>query len=497
MANAFHNIFACLVHESQECIVDLVRNLRAVDPVSTILLYNGGRDPFLLGHGFPFERYGGIIVPRPKPLAWGMLHDFALDCARFALESGIAFDTMTVVDSDQLATRPGYSGALRRFLSSRPNVGLIGSNAGVQRAESEIPPVLTALDEINLWRPFLRRFTEGESKFVHWTFWPGTVLTCHAARNLVELFDTDSLLKKTLERSKIWATEEVLLPTLVALLGYDVVASPFRRDHVRFRVDFTQKQVDHALDEEDTFWIHPITRHYGDPLRRRVRDRLNHYERPFEASETAALDVSKAADLTLNGVPAKELILDRVEQTEGWLSRPEADLLFRAASRMFTEFGGTANIVEVGSFCGRATIVLAAVAGALSPLARVHVVDSFDGIVGGLDEGLLAYPPTRERFLQNINGAGLSGVVVHLSPSTPWDNPIALILIDGLHDYVNVARDFFRFEPYMLAGAYLAFHDCADFFPGVRTFVNELINNREFEAVERVESLVVLRRTVR
>ena len=81
---AFHNIFACLVHESQECAVDLVRNLRALDPGSTILLYNGGRDPDLLRRGFPFERYGAVVHPEPRPLAWGWLHDFALDCIRFA-----------------------------------------------------------------------------------------------------------------------------------------------------------------------------------------------------------------------------------------------------------------------------------------------------------------------------------------------------------------------------------------------------------------------------
>lgn len=81
---AFRNIFACLVHESQECAVDLVRNLRALDPGSTILLYNGGRDPDLLRRGFPFERYGAVVHPEPRPLAWGWLHDFALDCIRFA-----------------------------------------------------------------------------------------------------------------------------------------------------------------------------------------------------------------------------------------------------------------------------------------------------------------------------------------------------------------------------------------------------------------------------
>jgi len=48
------NIFACLVHESQECVIDLVRNLRFFDPSSLVLLYNGGRDTRLLDSRFPF-----------------------------------------------------------------------------------------------------------------------------------------------------------------------------------------------------------------------------------------------------------------------------------------------------------------------------------------------------------------------------------------------------------------------------------------------------------
>ncbi|MCP3064466.1 hypothetical protein LXT21_37405 [Myxococcus sp. K38C18041901] len=42
------NIFACLVHERPDCVLDLVRNLHHLDPDSLILLYNGGNPPGLL-----------------------------------------------------------------------------------------------------------------------------------------------------------------------------------------------------------------------------------------------------------------------------------------------------------------------------------------------------------------------------------------------------------------------------------------------------------------
>src|SRR6516225_11363093 len=98
------NVFACLVHENRECVIDLVRNLHFLDPASLILLYNGGRDSRLLNDSFPFQRYGAVIHPAPRPAVWGKLHQFALDCMEWALENH-SFDTLTIVDSDQLATR--------------------------------------------------------------------------------------------------------------------------------------------------------------------------------------------------------------------------------------------------------------------------------------------------------------------------------------------------------------------------------------------------------
>jgi hypothetical protein len=123
--SSIRNIFACLVHESPECVIDLVRNLHYLDPSSLILLYNGGKNSDLLDTHFPLERYGAVVHPKPRPLAWGKLHDFALDCMQFVLEHH-SFDTLTVVDSDQLALRPGYSDHLSRFLLQRPDVGLLG-----------------------------------------------------------------------------------------------------------------------------------------------------------------------------------------------------------------------------------------------------------------------------------------------------------------------------------------------------------------------------------
>src|ERR1700677_1875039 len=133
------NIFACLVHESPECIADLVRNLRFLNPSSTVLLYNGGTDPGLLQSGFRFERYGAVVHPYPKPMAWGRLHELALDCMRFAL-ANISFDTLTIVASDQLPMRHGYSERLGAAAASHSKAGLFSNVPEVLPPSSQIGP---------------------------------------------------------------------------------------------------------------------------------------------------------------------------------------------------------------------------------------------------------------------------------------------------------------------------------------------------------------------
>src|ERR1051326_8506550 len=123
----FRNIFACLVHESPECVRDLVRNLRFLDPSSTILLYNGSRWPQLQDSDIPCGEEDIVCHPSPQPMVWGRLHGFALDCMRFALDH-LPFDTLTIVDSDQLASRPGYSGYLASFVEGRDRLGLLSNS---------------------------------------------------------------------------------------------------------------------------------------------------------------------------------------------------------------------------------------------------------------------------------------------------------------------------------------------------------------------------------
>jgi predicted O-methyltransferase YrrM len=492
MASRPSNVFACLVHEQPECVVDLVRNLRCLDPESAILLYDGSRDANLLDTGFPWHLHRAVVHPRPRPMSWGRLHDFALDCMRFALGE-LPFDLMTIVDSDQLAVRPGYSRFLADAVGDLDGLGMLGSAPGRQPRTSRIAPVTAAWREFDLWRGFLREFEGGEREFVHWTFWPATVFTAAAARDLVQLFDTNPRLQDLMRRTRMFATEEVVLPTLTALLGYRIARNPCNGQVVRFRVRYTAAQIDAALRRSDVFWLHPVSRRYDDPLRRRIRGTFDHYRTASEEETTMAKTADPGEDDLLLTWP----ILERMQRIEGWLAADEADLLIATTARALRELPGPHRIVEIGSYCGRSTVVIASAARASSRTAKVYAVDPHDGKVGAADQGLIDVPPTLEKFQRNVADAGLGGIVETIRKSSflvDWRDPIHVLFIDGLHDYANVARDFHHFAPWVVEGGYVAFHDYASYYPGVRTFVDELLAGGTCSRVHLARTTMVVRK---
>ena len=489
-APTLRNVYVCLVHEAPECVVDLVRNLRHLDPASQVLLYDGGTDPALLGRGLPLPRDGVVVHPSPRPMRWGVLHPFALDCMRFA-QKELGFDTITVVDSDQLALRGGYAERLSEFLAGREGVGLLGNSPGVQPRGTRVAPAATAWQEVELWRPFLRRFPDGEAKWVHWSFWPTTVLTADACRALVDLFDRDAELARILAASQLWATEEVLFPTLVSLLGFDVMRNPCSDTYVRYRARYSSAHLRDALRRDDVYWVHPVPRRYDDPLRRLVRDQHCHYAHEVPTVPTTSIAPAAAADVFLT-LP----VLARMKGIEGWLEEDEADLLIAATRAACPGGRPLGAIVEVGSYCGRGTVVLASAARAFGREARVYAVDAHDGRVGAADQGIRTGPSTLDRFRRNVADAGVADLVdavVARSYDVAWDESIGLLVVDGLHDYPNVARDFLHFGRWLAPGAYVAFHDCADYFPGVQAFVHELLARPDFEMVSCVRSMMLVR----
>ncbi|MGY3051901.1 glycosyltransferase involved in cell wall biosynthesis [Pedobacter sp. UYEF25] len=481
------NIYACLVHEQLDCVIDMVRNLHFNDPDSTILIFSSTASLRLEKSSFPFDQFGAVIYPQILTVEHGYLHNFALTCMQFALEN-FSFDILTIVDSDQLSVQPGYAGFMGQFFSTQSNVGLLSNRP--ERITENCVDVFTSIQafkEYNLWKPLLKTFPNGEEKFVHWSFWPSTVFTFEAIKDLLTLFDTNRLLKDIMCQTKIWATEEIILPTLISLLGYDIKLNPCAHDLVNYRRNYEIHELTKAFENPNAFWVHPINRRYDDGLRKHTRKMLNDYHKPVADEETVEMEMN-----VLN--PRK--VLADVREIAGWLSDAEADLLLGYCLKACQNFPEAA-IVEVGSYQGKATIVLASVAASVSTKIKVYSIDPHDGILGSADQGLHLFEPTLNQFEANIEKAKLTGVVISLvnnAKNVSWSTPISLLLIDGLHDYLNICDDFTPFSAHIEIGGFLAFHDYADFFPDVMAFVNELTAKKSYIKLRLAHSLIVLQK---
>ena len=476
------NIFMCLVHENQDCIIDLVRNLKYLDPTSKILLYNGGTDENLFKY-FPFEKYGVVIHPNPKPLKWGWLHDFAIDCMEYAINN-LEFDTITVVDSDQLACGKNYTDFITETFYKNPNLGMLGQVPSRIEKDTRIDPAITAYLEKELWQPFLDQLPNGKNAFLYWTFWPSTVFTYQASLKLVTLFRTNIQLQEILKKTKIWASEEIILPTLTIALGFTIIENPCTYDFVKYKYDYTNENIQHALQGERSFWIHPIIR----DIRNKNRSDISTYY------ENYALSYPK--EYSEDIFQLIKNIRPKTQNIEGWLENDEFELLvelvfLKAKNKI------NATFLEIGSYCGKATSVISLVTQYVNNQSQIIAIDDFSGRLGAEDAIIDQYAPCYDKFKQNLKNLNLKEVKV--IKQTPYlvdlNEKIDFILIDGLHDYANVSRDFYHFEKYLKEDAIILFHDYCLAFPGVMAFIKELTNSNSYQIVKQSSSLISLQKT--
>jgi predicted O-methyltransferase YrrM len=127
---------------------------------------------------------------------------------------------------------------------------------------------------------------------------------------------------------------------------------------------------------------------------------------------------------------------------EGWLTDAQADRLRAAAQRL----GGSATVVEIGSFRGKSAVVLAA---AVPPGARVVCIDPHLGSDRGPQE--IAADHERgaddyEAFHANLARHGVTGVVEHVRALSSdalgaVDGPVDLLYVDGAHRFRPASDD--------------------------------------------------------
>lgn len=170
-------------------------------------------------------------------------------------------------------------------------------------------------------------------------------------------------------------------------------------------------------------------------------------------------------------------ILDTIP---GWLDAKEAELLHRLAVNVTD-----GCIVEIGSYKGRSTLVLATAAKVPVYSIDPHIPSDNEQF-GDAD---------RIEWMQNILNAGVADKVrpINLKSSAVakiWDEPISLLFIDGSHIYQDVLDDLMQWLPHVKIGGYIAAHDSE--WRGVKAALCEFRDQFPVQDVERIDSTTVL-----
>ncbi len=150
-------------------------------------------------------------------------------------------------------------------------------------------------------------------------------------------------------------------------------------------------------------------------------------------------------------------------------------------------------IVEIGSFKGKSTVMLASVAAhyGLGPVVSIDPHNAPSVTDPKIEPGTSTF----DEFSTSLRSSGIeSHVEIRRAHSeqiaASWNRPIRLLWIDGDHTYQGAKQDFDGFSPYLSRGAVIAFHDSLNAFEGpIRVFVEDVLRNDRFGAAGFVHSI--------
>jgi MMP 1-O-methyltransferase len=191
----------------------------------------------------------------------------------------------------------------------------------------------------------------------------------------------------------------------------------------------------------------------------------------------------------------------------GFMPEEEGLALHAAAA----EAAALGPLLEIGSYCGRTTLLLAAAAASAGthvitidhhrgseehqPGWEYHEPDLVDPLVDRID--------TLPTFRRVVATSGLEPHVLAIVGRAEdlaryWTHPLGLVFLDGSHTDESAQRDYERWAPHVAAGGTLAIHDVfADPAEGGQApyrVLQRALASGAFDEVGREGSLRLLRR---
>jgi hypothetical protein len=181
-----------------------------------------------------------------------------------------------------------------------------------------------------------------------------------------------------------------------------------------------------------------------------------------------------------------------VAEVDGWMTRGQSDELFEAASAC--PDGG--RIVEIGSFHGRSTIVLALAA---PQGVQVIAIDPHAGTDRGPGE-ISGFKPEAEIdhdvFLTNLSVAGVADRVTHLRMTSHAAlnvvrGSVDVLYIDGSHRYGLARSDIRNWGDKVSDGGTMLLHDSFSAVGVTLATCRELLLSKRLRYLRRSRSLAV------
>ena len=174
--------------------------------------------------------------------------------------------------------------------------------------------------------------------------------------------------------------------------------------------------------------------------------------------------------------------LEIIQGIKGHLTGREARCLFTLGYFPTTE----GQVVEIGSYMGKSTVLLAKAIQLSGSHSTLYAVDPLTS-PSITDPTILVGEDVSKTFYSNLESNGVSDQVEFLQGlsadlAKTWDRDIRLLWIDGDHTYRGVRLDLELFKPYLREGAVVAFHDVLNSFEGpVRIFAEDIVLNPDFK----------------
>lgn len=206
----------------------------------------------------------------------------------------------------------------------------------------------------------------------------------------------------------------------------------------------------------------------------------------------------------------KELIAQLEQKNiKGFLANDEAEALFRYC-QLGSELGAA---LEIGSYCGKSTVLLA------------NAVKYVGSVVFAVDhhQGSEEHQPSEEYFDQALFDERLNRVnsfpyfqktmqlfncedqvIPVLTASKKleahWATPLGFVFVDGGHSHEASYFDCVAWSKKLVVGGVLAIHDVFenphDGGQGPFLGMNAVLESGQFKQLEKINSLVILQRTV-